>query len=41
MDSFAESFRDKTDSEEVITGWTGVVSTTMHPSAVAVWIRDR
>ncbi len=41
MDRFAGSLRDLVDSEEVVRGWVGVVSETMQPTAVAVWVRGR
>ncbi len=40
MDHFAESLRDQVDSDEVVTGWVGVVNETMQPAAVGVWIRS-
>ncbi|MEX1133251.1 MAG: hypothetical protein WED83_00220 [Acidimicrobiia bacterium] len=39
MDRFAGSLRDQVDSEEVVDGWIGVVSETMQPAAVGVWVR--
>ena len=39
MDGFAETLRDEVDPGVVITGWVGVVSDTMHPSALGVWVR--
>lgn len=39
MDSFAASLRDRVDSEGVVDGWRGVVTETMQPSAVGVWVR--
>ncbi len=41
MDGFAESLRDEVDSDQVMSGWVGVVAETMQPSSVAVWVRDR
>ncbi|MEX1133253.1 MAG: hypothetical protein WED83_00230 [Acidimicrobiia bacterium] len=41
MDRFAGSLRDRVDTEEVVDGWVGVVSETMQPTAVAVWVRKR
>ncbi|MGH8953149.1 MAG: hypothetical protein ACRDX9_17225 [Acidimicrobiia bacterium] len=41
VDSFAGSLRDPVDSDEVVRGWVGVVSETMQPASVAVWVRER
>ena len=40
MDGFASSLRDRADPEEVMTGWVGVVSSTMQPDAIGMWMRD-
>jgi hypothetical protein len=40
MDGFAGSLRDQVDAELVVDGWVGVVSETMQPVSVAVWVRD-
>ena len=40
IDEFAGALRDQTDEGEVLDGWVGVVSETMHPSSVAVWVRQ-
>jgi hypothetical protein len=40
MDRFAGSLRDQVDSEEVVDGWVGVVSETMQPRSVSVWVRQ-
>jgi len=40
MDRFVGSLRDQVDSEEVVDGWVGVVSETMQPAAVGVWVRE-
>ena len=40
MDRFAGSLQDRVDSEEVVQGWVGVVSETMQPVSVAVWVRE-
>lgn len=37
---FAGGLRDKTDAEQIVRGWIGVVSETMQPSAVGVWTRE-
>jgi hypothetical protein len=39
MDRFAGSLQGGVDSEEVVDGWVGVVSETMEPSSVGVWVR--
>ena len=39
MDRFAGSLRDQVDSDQVMDGWVGVVTETMQPSTVAVWVR--
>lgn len=39
MDEFAGSLRDQTDADEVVNGWVGVVSETMEPVSMAVWVR--
>jgi hypothetical protein len=40
MDRFAGSLKDRVDSEEVVDGWISVVSETMQPASVAVWVRS-
>lgn len=40
MDSFVASLRDRVEVNEVVDGWVAVVSETMQPSAVGVWIRE-
>jgi hypothetical protein len=40
MDRFAGSLQDRVDSEGVVEGWVGVVSETMQPASVAVWVRE-
>lgn len=39
MDDFSGSLQGNVDSEGLVDGWLGVVSETMQPSTVAVWIR--
>lgn len=39
MDGFAGSLRDRMDGEDVVAGWVGVVSETMQPSTLGVWVR--
>jgi hypothetical protein len=40
MEGFAVSLRDRVDPEEVMNGWVGVVSSTMQPDAIGMWVRD-
>jgi hypothetical protein len=40
MERFAGSLQDRVDSQEVVDGWVGVVSETMQPASVAVWVRE-
>ena len=40
MDGFAYSLRDRVDPEEVMTGWVDVVSSTMQPDSIGMWVRD-
>jgi hypothetical protein len=40
MDRFAGSLQDRVDSEGLVDGWVGVVSETMQPTSVAIWIRE-
>lgn len=40
MDGFAFSLRDRIDPEEVMTGWVDVVSSTMQPDSIGMWVRD-
>ena len=40
MDGFAGSLRDQVDGNEVVDGWVGVVTETMQPAAVGVWVRE-
>jgi hypothetical protein len=40
MDRFAGSLQDRVDSEGLVNGWVGVVSETMQPASVSVWVRD-
>ena len=39
MDAFAGSLRHQLDTEQVVDGWVGVVSETMQPTSVGVWLR--
>ena len=39
MDRFAGSLRDRVVSEDVVSGWVGVVGETMRPAAAGVWVR--
>jgi hypothetical protein len=40
MDGFAVSLRDRVDPEDVMTGWVEVVSSTMQPDSIGMWVRD-
>jgi drug/metabolite transporter (DMT)-like permease len=40
MDRFANSLQGSVDTDEIVDGWVGVVSETMQPRAVAVWVRE-
>jgi hypothetical protein len=40
MDSFAFSLRGRVEVGDVVDGWVGVVSETMQPSAIGVWVRE-
>jgi hypothetical protein len=40
MDVFAFSLRDRVDPEDVMTGWVDVVSSTMQPDSIGMWVRD-
>lgn len=39
IDEFAGSLRNEIDPEEVVDGWVSVVSETMEPATVGVWVR--
>lgn len=40
IDQFAGSLRDRVDPDGVVDGWVGVVSETMQPSSVGVWVKE-
>jgi hypothetical protein len=40
MDRFAGTLRDRLDVNELSVGWRDVVTETMEPTAVSVWIRE-
>ena len=40
MQGFAGSLRGQVDSEGLVDGWVTVVSETMEPASVAVWVRE-
>jgi len=40
MDEFTGSLRDRVDPDGVVEGWVGVVTETMQPSAVSVWVKE-
>lgn len=37
---FTASLRDGVDFDQVVQGWVGVVSSTMHPSSIGVWTKS-
>lgn len=39
MDEFAASLQDRIEPDGVVDGWVGVVSETMEPAAMGVWLR--
>ena len=39
MDDFAVTLRDEVDEAAVVDGWRDVVTNTMHPSSVGVWVK--
>jgi hypothetical protein len=39
MDEFTESLRERVDGQDVVGGWVAVVSETMKPSFLGVWLR--
>lgn len=39
IERFSDSLRERVDPEGVLGGWVGVVSDTMQPSGVGVWVR--
>ena len=39
LDGFADSLRDEVDSDELVNGWVDVVSETMQPASVGVWVK--
>lgn len=40
MQGFAGSLQGQVDSDGLVDGWVGVVSATMQPASVAVWVRE-
>jgi hypothetical protein len=40
MDEFSGSLRQDVDPEAVVGGWVDVVSETMHPTSISVWVRN-
>jgi hypothetical protein len=40
MDRFAGSLQGQVESEGLVDGWVSVVSETMEPASVAVWVRE-
>ncbi len=41
IQGFAGSLQGRADSDGIVEGWVGVVSETMQPSLVAIWVRER
>jgi hypothetical protein len=41
MDEFAGTLKSRVDPDSVLDGWVGVVSETMHPALVGIWVRDQ
>ncbi len=41
IDDFTGHLRDWVDPEGMVDGWVGVVSETMQPASVGVWVRER
>ncbi len=39
MDDFSGTLQGRVDSDDLVEGWVGVVSETMQPATIAVWIR--
>lgn len=39
VDSFTVSLRNQVDGDSVLNGWVGVVSETMQPASVGIWMR--
>ena len=40
MEEFTGSLQDRVDPDGVVDGWVGVVTETMQPSSVGVWVRN-
>ena len=40
VDQFADSLRDRTDAGDLVGGWVAVVSETLQPSSVGLWVRS-
>ena len=40
MERFSGSLRQDVDPETVVVGWVDVVSETMHPTSISVWVRN-
>lgn len=41
MEGFAGSLRDRLDANSLIEGWVGVVSKTMQPHSIGIWVRKQ
>jgi hypothetical protein len=40
MDEFTDSLQDRVDPDDMVDGWISVVSQTMEPSSVSVWVKN-
>jgi hypothetical protein len=40
LDEFAVSLQVRRPSDEIVAGWLGVISETMHPASAGVWMRS-
>jgi hypothetical protein len=40
MEGFADRLREGVGGEEIVRGWVGVVSETMHPASSGVWMKE-
>jgi hypothetical protein len=39
MDQFAGTLRDEVDQDRIVDGWVGIVTKTMAPTRVGLWVR--
>jgi hypothetical protein len=40
VDTYARGLGDQIDPDRIVTGWIGVISETVQPATVAVWVRS-